>query len=115
MSRAPKPIKHLRATWSDVVLVCRKCSKKLGGGFGDGGDRRLAKTLKAVSKTGAAKGSKTRKGQRFGVVEVGCLDVCPRGAVMVVRAGAPGEWLVIPAGTPIETILDTIGLDRDPA
>lgn len=35
-------IKRVRAEWREVVLVCRKCSKKLDGGFGAKGNKRLA-------------------------------------------------------------------------
>ena len=36
-----KPIKSTSTEWRDVVLVCRKCSKKLDGGFGPDGDLTL--------------------------------------------------------------------------
>lgn len=39
-------IKQVRAEWNDVVLVCRKCSRKLDGGFGADGDQKLAKALR---------------------------------------------------------------------
>ena len=32
-------IRHLRSDWQDAVLVCGKCSKKIGGGFGYWGFR----------------------------------------------------------------------------
>ena len=37
---------HVRSNWQNAVLVCRKCSKKLDGGFGPDGDERLAKALR---------------------------------------------------------------------
>lgn len=101
-----KPIKRLKADWREVVLVCRKCSRKLkGGGFGDDGDQKLAKALrKAIGVRG--------RGRKAGaaVVEVECLDVCPKGAVVAVKASAPGEWAVVPRGTPIRTVLERLGL-----
>ncbi len=36
----------VRSRWSGTVLVCRKRSKKLGGGFGPEGKRPLAKALR---------------------------------------------------------------------
>ena len=37
-----------------------------------------------------------RKGRKgaLGIVEVKCLGVCPKGAVTVVNAAAPGEWML---------------------
>ena len=37
---------QVRSNWQQAVLVCRKCSKKLDGGFGPRGDERLAKALR---------------------------------------------------------------------
>jgi hypothetical protein len=34
------------ANWSAAILVCGKCSKKVGGGFGPKGKTSLAKALK---------------------------------------------------------------------
>jgi predicted metal-binding protein len=99
-----KPIKRVKADWSEVVLVCRKCSKKLGGGFGDDGDQKLAKALR---KAIGAKGSKARAA----VIEVGCLDVCPKGAVVAVRASAPKEWAVVPRGASIKSVVERLGLE----
>jgi hypothetical protein len=56
-----KPIKRVKADWSEVVLVCRKCSKKLGGGFGADGDQKLAKILrKAIGAKGRAERRRRR-------------------------------------------------------
>ena len=41
-----KVFKSAKTEWRDVVLVCRKCSKKLDGGFGPGGDLTLKKALR---------------------------------------------------------------------
>ena len=41
-----KAWKQVKADWRDVVLVCRKCSKKLDGGFGADGEKTLAKALR---------------------------------------------------------------------
>ena len=75
--------------WSHAILVCKKCSKKLKGGFGDGGKTKLAAELRG--RLGSGKG---RKG-RLGVVEVPCLDVCPKKAVMLVDSRQPGVWRIV--------------------
>jgi predicted metal-binding protein len=101
-----KSIKRVKADWSDVVLVCRKCSKKLDGGFGEDGDQKLAKALrKAIGAKG--KGRKAKAA----VIEVDCLDVCPKGAVVAVRASAPKDWAVVPRGTPMKSVIEGLGLD----
>jgi predicted metal-binding protein len=100
-----KPIKRVRAAWTDVILVCRKCSKRLGGGFGTKGTERLAKSLRKIL-TGETKGRKAN----CGVIEIGCLNVCPKNAVMVLRAGAPNDWMVVPKGAPIGDIVARLGV-----
>ena len=100
-----KPIKQVRSNWKDVVLVCRKCSKRLDGGFGKKGEETLAKSLRRS--TGARK--KSRKGP-IGVIEVNCMDICPKGVVVAMRATAPADWAVIPAGTPVMNVIEWLGL-----
>lgn len=97
-------MKHVRANWSDAVLVCAKCSKKLDGGFGSNGKARLAKALR--KHLGLKKG---RKGAA-GVVEVKCLGVCPRGAVTVVNGAAAREWLLVPEGANLDDVAAELGL-----
>lgn len=109
MSKPVRLMKPVRACWSEVVLVCRKCSKKLKGGFGPDGDDRLAKALKRE-----LGGGKNRKAA-LGVIEVGCFDVCPKDAVVVARGGAPGDWLVVPRGTPTAAVAERLGLPPPPA
>lgn len=100
-----KPIKGVKAGWTDVVLVCRKCSKKLKGGFGEAGDEKLAKALrKAVGVKGNGREA------RVAVIEVDCLDVCPKGAVVALRASAPRDWAVVPRGTTIAAVVERLGL-----
>lgn len=102
-----KPFKRARSDWTEVVLVCRKCSKKLDGGFGEDGDEKLSKVLrKAVKAQGGGKGRKAR----VGVIEVGCFDVCPKNAVVAVRASNPGDWVVVPRGAPTATVTERLGL-----
>ncbi len=100
-----KAIKQVKADWAEVVLVCRKCSKKLEGGFGKKGDETLAKGLRRVLGT-KGKGRKSA----LGVIEIGCLDICPKDAVVTLKAGEPGRWTVVPKGTPIADVARRLGL-----
>lgn len=89
----------LRPTgWSDILLICRKCSKKLDGGFGAGSDETLRQALRQELR---------RTGQRgtVGLIEVPCFGVCPKRAVMLGRASTPGQLLMVPEGTPAGTLL----------
>ena len=106
-----KPFKRARADWTDVILVCRKCSKKLNGGFGPDGDEKLAKLLRrTIARTDAASGRRKTKGRHasLGVIEVGCMDICPKGAVMAVSASRPGQWLVVPRHAPMDQVLEAL-------
>lgn len=95
--------REVRSRWSKAVLVCAKCSKKLDGGFGDSG-KPLAKALR--------KHLKIRSGPKgaAGVVEVKCLDVCPKGAVVVVDSARPGEWLLVRPGDDLDMVATRLGL-----
>ena len=106
-------IRLVGAEWTNVVLVCRKCSKKLRGGFGPDADNRLGKVLKkALAERSPVRDGRKLKARRgsTGVLEVGCLDICPKGAVTVVLGSRPCEWLVVPRGTPAAEVLDRLGL-----
>ena len=88
----------VRANWSHAVLVCRKCSKKLerkGRGFGPDG-KRLAPALKRELAAG-----KGRKAQ-VGVIEVPCLDICPKGGVVVIDSRHPEAWRIVTPDAPFE-------------
>jgi predicted metal-binding protein len=85
--------------WTQTVIICRKCSKKLDGGFGTDGTQSLRGALRdTLRQTG-------RRGQ-VGLLEVGCLGVCPRGAVTVVLASKPGEVLIVGRAASTATLLD---------
>lgn len=96
----------VRSNWSNTVLVCAKCSKKLGGGFGPKGKTPLAKALR--KHLGLKKG---RKGAA-GIVEVKCLGVCPRGAVTVVNGAQSRDWLLVPEGADLDAVAGELGLDQ---
>lgn len=86
-----------RGPWSETLLVCRKCSKKLGGGFGPDGEAPLAGALKGILR-------QRRLRRTVRVIEVGCLDICPKKGVVVVRGRAPSEMLIVPAGMQDEEV-----------
>lgn len=98
MSRQSVP-----AHWATVVLVCGKCSKKVKGGFGEKGRTPLAKALRQRTH---GKGRKAG----YGVIETGCLKLCPKGAVVTVDGARPGEWLLVRPGTPVEEVAERLGL-----
>ena len=94
-------IEAVKAPWDGVALVCRKCSKKLDGGFGPNGDLPLAKALRSGLK---------EQGRRraLRVVPVACLGLCPKRAVTVVGPGAPGHVMAVRAGTDVREVLTVL-------
>jgi len=101
-------IKITKTKWRDVVLVCRKCSKKLDGGFGPDGDKTLKKALKTY-----LKGPKPAKGRKaeLAVIETACFDICPKNAVIAVNAANPKALLIVPAGADLFEVKARLGLD----
>ena len=97
----------LASRWSGAILVCSKCSKKLGGGFGRKGKTSLGKALR--KRFGLKKGRKSP----VGLIEVRCLGVCPKGAVTLVDTSRPGIWRLVPASADVEAIGRDLGLDPD--
>ena len=90
-----------QAPWDDIALVCKKCSKKLGGGFGRKGKQLLSKALRAE-----LKGQGRRRALR--VIEVGCLNLCPKQAVTVIGPMIPGQVLAVPKGADPADVLQAI-------
>jgi predicted metal-binding protein len=86
-------LKRVSSNWNSSVLVCAKCSKKIGGGFGEKGKMPLVKALRKT----LGKGRKAR----IGVTPVKCLGVCPKNAVTVIDSRKPQQWMIVRAGTPI--------------
>ncbi len=114
MSVKPGSITPHKAHWRAAILVCRKCQKKLGDeGFGPDGDQRLSKAMtRAVKHSPAGRGAKM-KGRRapVGIVEVGCLKLCPKRGVTVVSGDRPGRWLVAGEGAAAEAVLAELGVN----
>lgn len=97
-------MKRVKANWRTTILVCRECSKKVGGGFGPKGRTPLVKALRA--ELGLAKGRKADAG----VIEVDCLKICPKRAITVVDGARPRDWLIVEPGTPIADVAALLGL-----
>ncbi len=95
---------HVRSNWHNAVLVCRKCSKKLDGGFGPDGDQRPVKALR--------KHLALKKGRKAaaGIVEVNCLGICPKGAVTVVNGADSRDWLLVRPGADLDKLAGMLGL-----
>jgi len=102
---APDGVKpSIGARWERTILVCGKCSKRMDGGFGEKRRTPLAKALRRF--LGLKKGRKAL----IGIVETKCLGVCPGGAVTVIDAGSPGEWLLVRAGTALDEVAAALRL-----
>ncbi|QLC26795.1 hypothetical protein HFP57_04180 [Parasphingopyxis algicola] len=97
-------MKTVRSDWQSAILVCRKCSKRLGGGFGPKGKTRLAKALSKHL------GGKKGRTARLGIVEVNCLSVCPKKAVTVVQSGNLLNWVLVKPGMPMEKVSEALGV-----
>ena len=102
-------LKTAKTNWQDVVLVCRKCQRKLdGGGFGPDGDRSLKKALRKTLNAG-----KGRKAQVL-VMETDCFDICPKNAVVAVRAGRRASpMLIVPKGADLSEVRAALDLESD--
>ena len=91
------------APWRDLVLVCRKCGEKLGGGFGKDGRENLRDLMKSLTREAGL-----RKIVR--VIESDCLDLCPKDAVSVMRVAEPSTILAVPPRTDPLAVLGRLGV-----
>jgi hypothetical protein len=74
-----KDLKRYPAPWEgQLILTCRKCQKKLKH---DQNLRALAKLKKTVKRY-----NKEHPDQQLHVINVPCMDLCPKGAVTVCTA-----------------------------
>ncbi len=96
--KAPDGLATIPTPWSDVVLICGKCSKKLHGGFGPDRGEPLSRTLKQALRQAGRR-------QAVRVIETKCLGLCPKGAVTVLQGTAPGALLTIAGDDGFETLL----------
>ncbi|BCW88698.1 hypothetical protein sos41_18400 [Alphaproteobacteria bacterium SO-S41] len=97
-------VKPHRSKWRESVLICRKCSKKLRGGFGKKGKRTLRGLLKDVY--GDAKGRRAE----LGIVEVPCFKLCPKRAVSVALGTKPGTLYEVPEGMDVGDVLEALNI-----
>jgi hypothetical protein len=88
----PKPPASRATPWRIVLIVCRKCSTKLDGGFG----RKRKESLKSVLRQNFRDAGRRRD---IRICEAACLGVCPKGGVTALNATHPGTIHVISAGT----------------
>ncbi len=86
--------------WRTVILVCRKCGKKLKGGFGPNGKHGLRSELRQALRDAGRRDVK--------IIETGCLGLCPKQGVTALNASCPGTIHVISAGTQPEAALRTL-------
>lgn len=100
----PRVKASVRSNWKTAILVCRKCSKKVDGGFGPKGNQPLGKALKKHLSL-----KKGRKGDA-GILDVGCLGICPKGAVTVVNGAASRDWLLVKPGKDLDALAAELGL-----
>lgn len=105
MAASPPSILRISRRWRDSIFVCRKCSKKISGGFGPEGKTRLDKALREELGTGKGKRAE------LGVMLVGCFDICPKNAVIVARGTTPETLYSIRRGTPMGEVVEGLGLE----
>jgi len=98
MMDEPAELQSRPTPWKTVILVCRKCGKKLDGGFGPKQRDRLRTELrKALHAAGRRREVK--------VIETSCFGVCPKRGVTALNASRPGVLHVVPAGASPEQTL----------
>jgi len=96
--------RFVKADWSTAILVCSRCSRRLGGGFGIKGKQTLAKALRNRL------GHRRWRRPRIAIVQVKCLGVCPRGGVAVANAMTPGEPRVAYPGDDPCSVVSALGI-----
>lgn len=100
-------MRRVKADWRAAILVCGKCSKRIHGGFGPKGNTPLAKLLRKIGNR--------RKGRKadLGVVETGCLKICPKNAVVAINGARPRDWLIIDRGTDALAAVRMLGIEAN--
>jgi predicted metal-binding protein len=100
-----KPIKSRSTPWERVILLCGKCSRKLGGGFGSKGEDSLRTVLRAELK-------EQGYGRSVRIIETRCMGICRRKAVTMLDAGRPGTLYTMSEGTAVAEILHELEESR---
>jgi hypothetical protein len=91
-----RSLRSYRAPWKgQLLLICRKCQKKLKHGGKKKSLAKLGKTLK-------------KDRPQFHVIEVSCLKMCPKGAVTVCTQQqlARGECSIVGTGADVDALLE---------
>jgi predicted metal-binding protein len=95
--RTDSEVRSVPTGWADTLTICRKCSKKLGGGFGKSGKEELRHAVREALKAAGRRGS-------IGILQAGCFKLCPKDAVTVAIGSRPGELVVVPKGMVPEVV-----------
>jgi len=103
--KTPDGLATTPTPWREVVLVCGKCSKKLHGGFGPDRDDTLARVLKQALRSAGRR-------REIRVIETKCLGLCPKDAVTVLPAAAPGALLTVAGPAGLARLLGRLGVDQ---
>ena len=81
-------IKSYPPKWKgDLLLACRKCQRKLKG---EPGMRALAKLKKTIKRR-----NRENAGTVLHVINVPCMDVCPKKGVTICLPGQPSRLAVL--------------------
>ncbi|MCQ8239394.1 hypothetical protein [Rhizosaccharibacter radicis] len=105
---SPGTLRVLNQPWRDSLVVCRKCGKKLKGGFGPKNKHSLSRMLRLFLRENGQR-------QALRIVESGCLGVCPKRAVALLQGSRPGQVLLMPEGLPAEDAARCLGVAVPPA
>lgn len=93
---------EIRSHWSHAVLVCKKCQKRAKASFGPEETPSLVKALKR-----RLPGGKGRKA-RLGVIEVPCLDICPKNGVVLIDTRHPDSWRIVREDADIDRLAEEL-------
>ncbi len=99
-TRSGEMIRSFRAPWKgQLLLACRKCQKKLKH---SGRKNELSKLKKALKK----RAKHDEDAPRLYVIEVSCLNLCPKGGITVCtqRQLGRGECSVVRSATDLDAL-----------
>ncbi len=98
------PVRLLPTRATRLIAICGKCGRKVGGGFGRGGDKTLSKALRRAVDGAEGKRATLR------IVETRCLDVCPKRAVALIDSRSPGQVIIVAEGARTDAVVARLGL-----
>jgi predicted metal-binding protein len=100
MSKKTAPLSR-PTPWKQVIVLCRKCGKKLDGGFGEKGKDSLKSSLRQ-----ALRDEGRRRDVR--IFETSCMGICPKRGVTALNATHPDRLHVIGAGADTTAVMQTL-------